>query len=100
MVETTNRLAAGVALLIAAVAAVDAVRGEHWDQLAMLAAIALLLVVLLLVDIMRPACVVVRADVAVWLRDEAARTDDSMSRIVARAVAEHRAGRGEGLSEP
>jgi hypothetical protein len=100
MVETTGRVAVGTALLIAVVAAVDAVRGSHWDQVVMLAAIAVLLVVVVVADRVRPPCVAVRADLIEWLRDESTRTDDSIARIASRALAEHRAARGGAAQEP
>ena len=86
--------------LIAVVAAVDAGRGSHWDQLAMLAAIAGLLAVVAIADRLRPPCVAIRADLIEWLRDESTRTDDSVARIASRALAEHRAARGSASEGP
>ncbi|MEA5558038.1 hypothetical protein [Nodularia spumigena] len=77
--------------LFAAVAAIDAVRGEHWDQFAMLVVIAALAVVSLALYLSRRPGVRPRPDLMAWLADQAALTDDSPDAIADRALAAYRA---------
>lgn len=94
MIETTSRVLRTLAILIAVVGAVDAVRGEHWDQVAMLVVIAALLVVDLALGRLGPPTLAVRPDHLDWLEEEAARTDDTPALVAGRAVAAYRATRG------
>ena len=91
MAETSSRMARVLALLIAVVGTIDAVRGQHWDQVAMLSVIALLLVVDIGLQRYRPDRLTIRADHLDWLREEAARTDDTAELVAGRAVAAYRA---------
>lgn len=93
MIELASRTLRVVALLAAGVGAVDAARGPHWDQFAMLAAIVAVLAVDLALDALRPATVAVRADQLAWLAEEAGRTDDTVGLVAGRAIAAYRASR-------
>ncbi len=82
---------AGTALL-ALVGAFDAARGGHWDQFAILLAIAALSWVGLSVRVPARRTVAPRADLLRWVREHAATTDDEPNRVVDRALAAYRAG--------
>ncbi len=94
MLETTSRVLRATAILIAVVGAVDAIRGEHWDQVAMLTVIAVLLIIDLIAARLRPSTLAVRADHLDWLEEEAARADDTAALVAGRAIAAYRATRG------
>jgi hypothetical protein len=91
MIESTSRVVRVLILLVAVVAALDALRGEHWDQFVMLLAIAVLLATDLVLRRLAPPSITLRPDLVSWLRDEAARTDDTPELVADRAVATYRA---------
>jgi len=78
----------GVSILVAVVAAIDAARGAHWDQFALLCALGALSLIALVGAgrSVRP-----RPDLMNWVEQQAAVTDDDPSRIVDRALAAYRA---------
>jgi len=82
------RLIIGVSLLVAGVAAIDAARGAHWDQFALLCVLA----ALLLIGLVRSRRTVQpRSDLMNWVEQHAAATDDDPNRVVDRALAAYRA---------
>ena len=81
----------GTSVVLALIAALDAFRGDHWDQFAMLGLLVALLVGAIAVDTRRRASVRLRPDLLSWVRDHAARTDDEPPRVVDRALAAYRA---------
>jgi predicted Co/Zn/Cd cation transporter (cation efflux family) len=85
------RILLATIVLFAAVAAFDAVRGEHWDQFAMLVAIVVVAVAALALYLRRRPGVRPRSDLMAWLADQAALTDDSPDAISDRALAAYRA---------
>lgn len=84
-----NRLI-GAAILLAVIGAFDAVRGDHWDQFAILIAVALLLWAALAVSPRRSQVVAPRPDLMDWLDEFAALTDDEPDRVADRALAAYR----------
>ena len=82
------RVLFGVSILVAVVAAIDAARGAHWDQFALLCALGALSLIALVGAgrSVRP-----RPDLMNWVEQQAAVTDDDPSRIVDRALAAYRA---------
>ncbi len=91
MIELTSRVIRVLALLIAVVGSLDALRGDHWDQFGMLVAIAALLVADLVLRHFASPSITLRPDLVSWLQDEAAHTDDTPELIADRAVATYRA---------
>ena len=82
------RMLLGVSMLIAIVAAIDAARGAHWDQFALLCALGALSLIALGTAGrgVRP-----RPDLMNWVEQQAALTDDDPNRLVDRALAAYRA---------
>lgn len=82
------RMLLAFSILVAAVAALDAARGGHWDQFALLCALAAIASVVLVGTgrTVRP-----RRDLMNWVEQQAALTDDDPTRIVDRALAAYRA---------
>ena len=78
-------------IVVATVAGIDAVRGDHWDQVAMLLILGSLSAISLAVDTRRAPSVRLRPDLLAWVEDLAARTDDEPRRVVDRAVGAYRA---------
>ena len=85
------RLLLGTSILLATVAALDAARGPHWDQFAMLVVLGLLSAGALWMSRVNRAAIVPRADLARWVREQSALTDDEPASIVDRALAAYRA---------
>ena len=83
------RMLLGVSILVAVVAAIDAARGAHWDQFALLCALGALSLIAL-VGAGRRA-VRPRPDLMNWVEQQAAVTDDDPNRVVDRALAAYRA---------
>lgn len=82
------RLLFGFSLLVAVVATIDAARGAHWDQFALLC----VLVALSLIGLFSShRTVAPRSDLMNWVEQQAAVTDDDPKRIVDRALAAYRA---------
>ena len=79
-------------IVVATVAGIDAGRGDHWDQFAMLLILGSLSAIALAVDTRRAPSVRLRPDLLAWVEDLASRTDDEPPRVVDRAVAAYRAG--------
>jgi len=82
------RILFGVSILVAVVAAVDAARGAHWDQFALLCVLAALSLTAL---IGTGRTVQPRPDLMNWVEQQAAVTDDDPNRVVDRALAAYRA---------
>lgn len=78
----------GVSVLVAVVAAIDAARGAHWDQFALLCVLAALSLIAL---VARGRTVEPRPDLMNWVEQQAAVTDDDPNRVVDRALAAYRA---------
>lgn len=78
-------------ICLASIAGLDAVRGDHWDQFAMLGVLAGLSVVGLVLHERQRSAVRLRPELLAWLEDHAARTDDEPRRVVDRAMAAYRA---------
>ena len=78
----------GISMLIAIVAAIDAARGAHWDQFALLCVLGALSLIALVGAgrTVRP-----RPDLMNWVEQQAAVTDDDPNRVVDRALAAYRA---------
>jgi hypothetical protein len=85
------RLVLGAIVLISAVAALDAARGSHWDQLAMLLVVGSLAVAGLVMSAWLGNAVRLRPDVMAWVKQQAALTDDEPRLLVDRAIAAYRA---------
>ena len=85
------RLLLGASLLVAGVAALDAIRGDHWDQFAMLIVIAALAVAGLALRAREGNTVRLRADLMAWVEQQAAVTDDEPRLVIDRALAAYRA---------
>ena len=83
-----------ISMLIAIVAAIDAARGAHWDQFALLCVLGALSLIALVIAgrAVRP-----RPDLMNWVEQQAAVTDDDPNRVVDRALAAYRA---QMLSDP
>ena len=77
----------GVSILIAVVGAVDAARGAHWDQFALLCALGALS---LIATIRSGRAIRPRSDLMHWVDWQASVTDDDPNRIVDRALAAYR----------
>ena len=77
----------GVSILVAVVAAIDAARGAHWDQFALLCALAALSAIAALRagGSVRP-----RPDLMNWVEWQASVTEDDPNRVVDRALAAYR----------
>ena len=88
------RMLLGISMLIAIVAAIDAARGAHWDQFALLCVLGALSLIALVIAgrAVRP-----RPDLMNWVEQQAAVTDDDPNRVVDRALAAYRA---QMLSDP
>ncbi len=82
------RMLSGVSILVAVVAAIDAARGAHWDQCALLCVLAALSLIVL---IGTGRTVEPRPDLMNWVEEQAAVTDDDPNRVVDRALAAYRA---------
>ena len=82
------RMLLGVSILLAAVAALDAARGGHWDQFVLLCALAAIAVTVIVGTghTVRP-----RPDLMNWVEQQAALADDDPNRVVDRALAAYRA---------
>ena len=78
----------GVSILVAVVAAIDAARGAHWDQFALLCVLAALSLIAL---VRTGRTVEPRPDLMNWVEQQAAVTDDDPNRVVDRALAAYRA---------
>ena len=78
----------GISMLIAIVAAIDAARGAHWDQFALLCVLGALSLIALGTAgrAVRP-----RPDLMNWVEQQAAVTDDGPNRVVDRALAAYQA---------
>ena len=77
---------------LASIAGLDAVRGDHWDQFAILVVLVVLGVAALVVNGRQRSAVRLRPELHAWLEDHAARTDDEPRRVLDRALAAYRAG--------
>lgn len=86
-----TRMLLSASLVIVAVAVVDAVRGDHWDQVVMLTVLALLIGLVLGLEVRARTSIRLRPDLFAWVQTQAAHTDDEPRRVVARAVAAYRA---------
>ena len=85
-----SALALGVALVLAAVGAVDAARGQHWDTAAVFGLLLLVLLGLLTrVRGARPS-VPLRGDLVRWLRERSAVTGEPVEVLADRALAAFR----------
>ena len=82
------RMLFGVSILVAVVAAIDAARGAHWDQFALLCVLAALSLIAL---VGARRTVEPRPDLMNWVEQQAAVTDDDPNRVVDRALAAYRA---------
>ena len=82
------RMLFGVSILVAVVAAIDAARGAHWDQFALLCVLAALSLIAL---VGAGRTVEPRPDLMNWVEQQAAVTDDDPNRVVDRALAAYRA---------
>lgn len=82
------RMLSGISILVAVVAAIDAARGAHWDQFALLCVLAALSLIAL---VGAGRTVEPRPDLMNWVEEQAAVTDDDPNRIVDRALAAYRA---------
>ena len=82
----------GLALLVTAVALVEAVAAHWWDQVALLAAIAGLLLALFTARRTGRRGADVRSDLARWLDDQAAATGEPAGQLLDRCIATYRAG--------
>ena len=82
------RVLSGISILVAVVAAIDAARGAHWDQFALLCVLAALSVITF---VGARRTVEPRPDLMNWVEEQAAVTDDDPNRIVDRALAAYRA---------
>ena len=82
------RVLFGVSILVAVVGAIDAARGAHWDQFALLCALGALSLIAL---VGAGRAVRLRPGLMNWVEKQAAVTDDDPSRIVDRALAAYRA---------
>lgn len=80
-----------VSTIVTVVAAVDAARGAHWDQFAMLVTIGVLTGAALVLTVARGPVVRPRADLVRWVQRHAAETDDDPRLVVDRALAAYRA---------
>lgn len=78
-------------LVIVLVAGVDAVRGDHWDQVVMLSVLALLIGSALGLWLRARCSIRLRPDLFAWVQAHAAHTDDEPRRVVDRALAAYRA---------
>ena len=81
----------GASILLAVVGAIDAVRGDHWDQFVILVVIASACAGALALQRGGTRWVTPRPDLLEWAREQAAVTDDTVERIVDRALAAQRA---------
>ena len=82
------RVLFGVSILVGVVAAIDAARGGHWDQFALLCVLVALSLIAL---VAAGRTVKPRPDLMNWVEEQAAITDDDPSRVVDRALAAYRA---------
>ena len=82
------RMLSGISTLVAVVAAIDAARGAHWDQFALLCVLAALSLITLVGS---GRTVEPRPDLMNWVEEHAAVTDDDPNRVVDRALAAYRA---------
>jgi hypothetical protein len=82
------RMLLGVSILVAVVAAIDAARGAHWDQFALLCVLGALSLIALVGAgrSVRP-----RPDLMNWVEQQSAVTDDDPNRVVDRALAAYQA---------
>lgn len=81
----------GVSILVAVVAAIDAARGAHWDQFALLCVLGALSSIALIILVGAGRSVRPRPDLMNWVEQQSAMTDDDPSRVVDRALAAYRA---------
>ena len=81
----------GAILVISAVAALDAARGNHWDQLAMSIVVGSLALAGLMLSVSLRNTVRLRADLMAWIEQQAAMTDDEPRMVADRAIAAYRA---------
>ena len=79
------------AVFVAIVAALDAARGGHWDQFAMLLLVAALVTAAILMQLRNRHAVRLRPDLLIWARRHAAQIDDEPELVVDRALAAYRA---------
>ena len=84
------RLLMVISIGVAAVAAIDAARGGHWDQFVMLLILAVVAGVALVAQARAARSVRLRADLLAWVTQHAALTDDEIERVVDRAVSAYR----------
>lgn len=85
------RVLLGVSIVVAVVAAVDAARGSHWDQFAMLVLLAALSASALAALVRAGRLIRLRPDLMAWVDGHAALSDDEPQRVVNRALAAYRA---------
>jgi hypothetical protein len=79
-----------VALLLAAVATIDAALGRHWDLVALEGVVVVLLAMVLAGSRWGRPAVPVRSDLVRWLRRRAVETGEPVGAIADRAVATYR----------
>lgn len=80
-----------LSVVVAALAAVDAVRGEHWDQFFLLVVLVAFQALAWSLARTFDTAVRLRRDLRSWVVDHAALTDDTPDAVVDRAMAAYRA---------
>ncbi len=80
-----------ISVLVSAMAAVDAARGEHWDQFFLLVVLVVLQTGAWALARTFDTAVRLRRDLRSWVVEHAALTDDTPDAVVDRAMAAYRA---------